>query len=127
MAVAILFTADFARGHFFNQAGRAAHHFRRREGQLADALLQLQHVAVQLLSVFLHPFGGVVAKQGFLQTVETGEFRIGGLLLEIIFTGVNAAIKVREQLGDRLDALVVLTGWRIEDFAFRYPRPSPHR
>jgi hypothetical protein len=50
--------------------------------------------------------------------VETGEFRIGGFLLEIIFAGINAAIKVREQLGNRLDALVVLTGWRIRDFAF---------
>jgi hypothetical protein len=50
--------------------------------------------------------------------VETGEFRIGGFLLVIIFTGINAAIEVREQFGNRLDALVVLTGWRIQGFRF---------
>ena len=80
--------------------------------------MQLQHVAVQLVGILLHPFGRIIAKQGFLQTVETGEFRIGRFLLEIIFTGVNAAIKVREQLGDRLNALVMLTGWRVEGFRF---------
>ncbi len=118
VAVAIFFTADFARGHFFNQARCAAHHFRRREGQFGDAFLQLQHVTVELIGVFLHPFGSVIAKQGFFQTVEAGEFRIGGLLLIVVFTGVNAAIEVREQLGNRLDALVVLTGWRIQGFRF---------
>ena len=66
----------------------------KREGQLADALLQFQHVTVQLCGVFFHPFGGVIAKQGFFKTVETGEFRIGGLLLEIIFAGINAAIQI---------------------------------
>ncbi len=50
--------------------------------------------------------------------METGEFRIGGFLLVIIFTGIDAAIQVREQLGNRLDALVVLTGWRIQGFRF---------
>ncbi len=50
--------------------------------------------------------------------METGEFRIGGFLLVVILTGIDAAIQVREQLGDRLDALVVLAGWRVQRFSF---------
>ena len=50
--------------------------------------------------------------------MEAGEFRIGGLLLVVVFTGVNATIEVREQLGNRLDALVVLTCRRIQGFRF---------
>ncbi|MND14140.1 hypothetical protein D3C80_43240 [compost metagenome] len=118
MAVAIFFAADFAGGHFFNQARSAAHHFRRRERQLADALLQLQHVAVQTVGVALHALGAVVAKQGFFQTVEAGEFRIFRLLLVVVFTGINAAVKIGEQLGDRFDALVVLTRRGIQRFRF---------
>ncbi|MNE40463.1 hypothetical protein D3C80_1344860 [compost metagenome] len=80
--------------------------------------MQFQHVGIELFSVFFHALGGVVAKQRFLQTMETGELRIGGFLLIIVFTGVNAAVEIREQLSDRLDALIMLTRWRIQGFRF---------
>ena len=50
--------------------------------------------------------------------MEAGEFWIGRFLLVIVFTGINAAIKIGEQLRNRLNALVVLTGGRIQGFRF---------
>lgn len=40
--------------------------------------MQIDHIGIKLLSVLIHPFGGVVAKQCFFQTVETSEFWVGG-------------------------------------------------
>ena len=71
-----------------------------------------------MIGVFIHAFDAVIAKQRFFQPVETGEFWIFGFFLVVILAGVNAAIKVREQLSDRLDTFIVLTRWRIQRFSF---------
>ena len=80
--------------------------------------MQLQHIAVQLIGIFFHPFDAVIAKQRFFQTVETGKFRIFRFFLEVVFAGVDAAVKVREQLGNGLDALVMLTRRGVQRFRF---------
>ncbi|MNT24320.1 hypothetical protein D3C72_1597870 [compost metagenome] len=46
--------------------------------------------------------------------METGELRIFRFFLVVIFAGVDTAVQIGEQLGDRLNSLVMLTGRRIE-------------
>ena len=48
--------------------------------------------------------------------METGEFRIFGFFLVVILAGVNAAIEVGEQLGDRFNTFVVLARRRVQRF-----------
>ncbi|CSG39932.1 Uncharacterised protein [Shigella sonnei] len=50
--------------------------------------------------------------------METSEFWVGGFLLVIIFTGVNAAIQIGEQFSNRFNALIVLARRRIQCFRF---------
>ena len=71
-----------------------------------------------MVGVLIHTFGGIVAKQRFLQAVEAGEFRIGGFLLIIIFTRIDAAVEIGEQFSNRFNTLIMLTGWRIQRFRF---------
>jgi hypothetical protein len=52
----------------------------------------------------------VVTKQGFFQTMEAGEFGVGGFLLEVVFPCINRRVHVGEQLGNRLDPFVMLAG-----------------
>ncbi len=46
--------------------------------------------------------------------METGEVRVRRFLLVVVFAGVDAAVQIGEQLGDRLDALIVLAGRRVQ-------------
>ena len=71
-----------------------------------------------MVGVLVHTFGGIVAKQRFLQAVEASEFRIGGFLLIIIFTRIDAAVEIGEQFSNRFNTLIMLTGWRIQRFRF---------
>ncbi|VGP33199.1 hypothetical protein SB00610_01863 [Klebsiella quasipneumoniae subsp. similipneumoniae] len=80
--------------------------------------MQLQHIAVQLIGIFFHALDAVIAKQRLFQTVESGEFRIFRFFLEIVFAGVDAAVKVREQLSNRLNALVMLARRGVQRFRF---------
>ncbi len=76
--------------------------------------MQFNGVLIQTIGIFAHVFGRVVGKQRLLQTVEAGEVRIRRFLLVVVFTGVDAAVQIGEQLGDRLDALIVLAGRRVQ-------------
>ena len=50
--------------------------------------------------------------------MEAGEFRIFGFFLVIVFTSINTAVQIGEQLRDRFNALVVLTRRSIQRFRF---------
>ncbi|NUA50716.1 hypothetical protein HAT94_04061 [Dickeya solani] len=76
--------------------------------------MQLLGIGVQLIRIVLQALGGVIGKQRFFQPVEAGEFRVVGFLLVVIFTGIDAAVQIGEQLGNRFDTLVVLAGRRVE-------------
>jgi hypothetical protein len=60
----------------------------------------------------------VVTKQGFFQTMEAGEFGVGGFLLEVVFPCINRRVHVGEQLGNRLDPLVMLAGDGVQTLRF---------
>ncbi len=117
-AVAIFFTGNLTGGHFFDQPGGPAHDFRRWERQLADALLQILRIFIEAVSIAAHARVVAVGKQRFFQPVEAGEFRVSGFFLIIVFAGVNAAVEVGEEFGNRLNPLIVLTRRRIERFGF---------
>ena len=118
VAVAVFFAADFAAGHFFHQHRRAAHHFIGRERQQVDFLLQGFHIGQQFVGNLVYAGGAVFHPQRVFEAVKAGEGRVFGALFEIVFARINGRIELVKQLGNRLDALIVIAGGGKQRFGF---------
>ncbi len=56
----------------------------------------------------------LIGEEALLDAVEAHEARVLGLLLVVVLAAVHRAVEVVEQLGDGLDALVMLVGRGVE-------------
>ena len=110
VAVTIFFARDFAAGHFFNQSRRAANHFGGWEVQFVDFGLQFFHVFQQFVGNGLHAFHVFFNPQRVFNAVEASEVRVFRAVFKVVFTRVNRRVKLVEQFGNRLNALVVNAG-----------------
>jgi hypothetical protein len=114
VAVAIFFTGDLGRGNFFQQRGCTADDFLRREGQAGDAGLQVFDVAVQLVSQRRQAFGALLENSEYSRRWKPVKSSAFTPFFVVVDARVDGRIKVTEQLGNRLDRLVVNAGRRVE-------------
>ena len=109
VAVTVFLAANLRTGHFFNQHGRTADHFARREIQRIDFSLQCFHVFFQLVGDVFHAVCAFLNPQSVFDAVETGEIRVFGLFFKVVLTRINGGVEFVKQFGNRLDAFVVGT------------------
>ena len=109
VAVAVFLAADFAAGHFFNQHGRAAHHFAGREVQHVDFRFQFFHVGFQTVGNGTHIVHRFFNPQRVFQAVEAGEQFVFRAVFEIVFARIDGRVEFVKQFGNRLDTLVMRT------------------
>ena len=109
LGVALLLARDLRLGRLLDEAGGAVRHHLRGDRDLGHRRDEVGHVVVQAVGQRREvDLGAVVAAlgpQAVLDGVEAGEGRIGLGLVEVVGPGVDDAVRVREQLGDRLDLL----------------------
>ena len=111
-AVAVLLAGDLGRRHFLHQRRGTADHHVGREHQRGDPVVQRVDVGHQLVGVLVQAGGAVVDPQPVLDPVEAGEARVLLGLLMVVGARIHGAVEIAEQLGDRLDRLVVGAGRR---------------
>ncbi|MNW02923.1 hypothetical protein D3C71_1987840 [compost metagenome] len=96
MAVAVFFTGDLGRRHFFEQRSGATHDFLRREGQAGHTGLQVFHVFVQTVSQFTQVFDALFREQRVFEAVETGEVFGFHAFFVVVDARVDGRIQITE-------------------------------
>lgn len=86
----------------------------RREGQAIHAGFEVVDVGVEFGGQRFQTFGGLFGEQHVFDAVETGEVFSGHAFLVVVNTRVDRSVEVAEQLGDRLDGLIVHAGRCVE-------------
>jgi hypothetical protein len=109
--VPILLTGDLALGHFLDEFGRTQSDRRRRKFEARQLILQRREVGIQLVSERNRRSDISLLPQQILDAVPAGP-RWVGLVGEVVHSGVDGAVDLLHQAGDRLDGLPMETARR---------------
>ena len=114
MGVAVLLAGDLGGRDLLHQRRGATHHHFGREGQALDAGGEFLHVRQELVGDRPEALGRILLPEAVFDAVKAGEGRVGLGLLVVVGAAVDRDVEVGEQLGNRLDRLVVEAGRREE-------------